>query len=44
VQPIHIKFQYELIVDSVKEVDLTVSVDPGTLTTRAVYGPPPTAG
>ncbi len=44
VQAIEITFNYEVIVDSVREVDLDVTVDPGTLITRGVYGPPPSAG
>ena len=43
-QPIKIVFKYELIVDSVPEVSLTTTVDPGTLVAKGVYGPPPTAG
>jgi hypothetical protein len=44
VQPIKIVFKYELIIDSVTEVSLTTTVDPGTLVTKGVYGPPPSAG
>ena len=44
VQPIKIVFKYELVVDSVPEVSLTTTVDPGTLVAKGVYGPPPTAG
>ena len=44
VQPIKIVFKYELIVDSVTEVSLTTTVDPGTLVAKGVYGPPPSAG
>ena len=44
VQPIKIVFKYELIVDSVPEVSLTTTVDPGTLVAKGVYGPPPSAG
>jgi hypothetical protein len=44
VQPIKIVFKYELIIDSVTEVSLTTTVDPGTLIAKAVYGPPPSAG
>ncbi|HVD70866.1 MAG TPA: hypothetical protein VNG34_08430, partial [Actinomycetota bacterium] len=44
VQPIKIVFKYELIIDSVTEVSLTTTVDPGTLVAKGVYGPPPSAG
>jgi type II secretory pathway pseudopilin PulG len=44
VQPIRITFDYELRVNGAKEIDLVVSVDPGTLLASAVYGPPPESG
>ena len=44
VQPIKVTFRYQVIVNGTNEVDLTVSVDPGTLSARGVYGPPPAAG
>jgi hypothetical protein len=44
VQPIRITFDYELRVNGAKEIDLVVTVDPGTLLTSGIYGPPPEAG
>ena len=44
VQPINVTFRFQVIVDGRNEVDLTVAVDPGTLSARGVYGPPPAAG
>ena len=44
VNAIKITFRYRVIVDSRNEVDLTVTMDPGTLSARGVYGPPPSAG
>jgi hypothetical protein len=44
VQPIKVTFRFQVIVDGRNEVDLTVAVDPGTLSARGVYGPPPAAG
>jgi type II secretory pathway pseudopilin PulG len=44
VQPITITFRYRLIVEGATEIDLTTVVNPGTLSARGVYGPPPAAG
>ena len=44
VQPIKVTFRYQVIVSGTNQVDVTVSVDPGTLSARGVYGPPPAAG
>ncbi|HET9312138.1 MAG TPA: hypothetical protein VFP41_13055, partial [Actinomycetota bacterium] len=44
VQPIRITFRYLVWVNGTPEIDLKVSVDPGTLLTSGIYGPPPEAG
>ena len=44
VQPLTVRFRYQVIVDSDDEVDLIVTMDPGALVARGVYGPPPAAG
>jgi hypothetical protein len=44
VSPIKVTFRFRIIVNSTDEVDLKVTIDPGTLVARGIYGPPPSAG
>jgi hypothetical protein len=44
VLPIKITFRYQVTVNSTDQIDMSVTVDPGTLVARGIYGPPPSAG
>ena len=44
VSPIKITFTYQITVNSTDQVYLQVTLDPGTLVARGIYGPPPSAG
>jgi hypothetical protein len=43
-QPIEIEIRYQFFVDSIEQINLVATFDPGDLLARGIYEPPPAVG